>query len=218
VATRSCRVATLLIVATILSSVLLACGGSRPSEDSWSQPITTASVDAPLKPGDALQVSFSREPGLNGRFAIDETGTVSLPLIGHMVVTDRPAVEIKTIIEQEYADRTRNQSVQVVYLRRVRVLGEVRNPGIYHADPTMDLDDIVALAGGAGTDGNLRNVTLIRDGQEIETGLDVSQVVAVDVQSGDQIYVPKTSWFSRNAAVLIGATISAVGVIVAFSN
>lgn len=206
-----------IIVATFLSSVLLACGGSRSSNDSWSEPITP-SVDAPLMPGDLLQVSFSREPELNGRFAIDETGTVSLPLIGDMVATEEPASEIKSVIESEYEARTRNQSVQVVYLRRIRVLGEVRNPGIYHADPTMALDDIVALAGGAETDGNLTNVSLVRDGRDFETGLDLRQGAAVDLHSGDQIFVPKTSWFSRNAAVLIGATISAIGVIVAFAN
>ena len=38
------------------------------------------------------------------------------------------------------------------------------------------------------------------------------------IRSGDQIYVPKTSWFSRYAAVLIGATISALGAIIAFGS
>ena len=216
---RSHRVASRLVVGTILSSatLVLACGGSRPPEETWSEPVTL-SVDAPLKPGDALDVSFSREPGLNGRFAIDETGGVSLPLIGDMVVTDQPATEVKTAIEQLYSERTRNQSVQVVYLRRIRVLGEVRNPGIYHADPTMALDDIVALAGGAESDGNLTDVSLVRDGREVATGLDLRQGAAIELDSGDQIFVPKTSWFSRNAAVLIGATISAIGIIVAFAN
>jgi polysaccharide export outer membrane protein len=201
----------------VLSSALLACGGSRPPDEALSQPVAL-SVDSPLRPGDAVQVSFSREPGLNGQFAIDETGTVSLPLIGDMAATDLPAGEFKTILEGEYSARTRNQSVQVVYLRRIRVLGEVRNPGIYHADPTMALDDIVALAGGAEPDGNLTKVSLVRDGVEVEANLDLRQGAAVDLDSGDQIFVPKTSWFSRNAAVLIGATISAIGVIVAFAN
>jgi polysaccharide export outer membrane protein len=175
-------------------------------------------VDAPLEPGDALRVSFSREPELNGRFPIDEAGTVSLPLLGDVNVSDEPAGEVKERLEGEYAARTRNQSVQVVYLRRIRVLGEIRNPGIYDADPTMTLDDIVALAGGAEADGNLTKVSLVRGGEEVEKDLDLRQGAAIALESGDQIFVPRTSWFSRNAAVLIGATISAIGLILAFAN
>ncbi len=110
----------------------------------------------------------------------------------------------------------RNQSVQVFYLRRVRVLGEVRDAGLYLVDPTMTLDDIIALAGGASERGNLNRVRLIRDGQTVEANLDVSRSVAATLHSGDQVYVPKTSWLSRNSAVLVGALISAVGAIVAF--
>ena len=214
---RQVRPRIALFICIGLPIALLACGGSRPPDEAYTQPVVP-SADAPLRPGDAIQVSFSREPGLNGQFAIDETGAVSLPLIGDMVATDLPAGEFKSILEDEYAARTRNQSVQVVYLRRIRVLGEVRSPGIYHADPTMALDDIVALAGGAEPDGNLTKVSLVRDGVEVEANLDLRQGAAVDLHSGDQIFVPKTSWFSRNAAVLIGATISAIGVIVAFAN
>ncbi len=210
-------VASRLIIASIVSGALLACGGSRPSDDPVGQPITS-SVDAPLEPGDALRVSFSREPELNGRFPIDEAGTVSLPLLGDVNVSDEPAGEVKERLEGEYAARTRNQSVQVVYLRRIRVLGEIRNPGIYDADPTMTLDDIVALAGGAEADGNLTKVSLVRGGEEVEKDLDLRQGAAIALESGDQIFVPRTSWFSRNAAVLIGATISAIGLILAFAN
>ena len=139
-----------------------------------------------------------------------------LPLLGSRVVTERLAPEVKEELIREYGERTRNQSVQVVYLRRVRVLGEVRNPGLYHVDPTMTFEDALALAGGASGVGNLKNVSLVRGGERIASGLDVSRSVAAAIQSGDQIYVPKTSWFSRYGAVMIGATISALGVIIAF--
>lgn len=169
-------------------------------------------------PGDAIRVSFSREPELNGEFEIDETGTVSLPLLGARTVVDQPAAAVKVELADEYAWRTRNQSVQVVYLRRVRVLGEVRNPGLYRVDPTMTFDDVIALAGGANSQGNLKSVTLARDGEEMTEGLDVTRSVAATVHSGDQIFVPKTSWFSRYGAVIIGATIAAFGTIIAFSR
>jgi len=200
-----------------MSAMVTGCSSSPPPGEFANVP-APASVETPLEPGDAIRISFSREPNLNGQFTVDETGSVALPLIGDVLVSDRSASAVKTGIEQEYSERTRNQSVQVVYLRRVRVLGEVRNPGIYLADPTMGLDDILALAGGTTSDGNLENVSLVREGEQVASGIDVRLGAAVEVYSGDQIFVPKTSWFSRNAAVLIGATISAIGVIVAFAT
>ena len=169
-------------------------------------------------PGDAIRVSFSRDSGLNGDYPIDENGTVSLPLLGARSTGGRPSAKVKEDFEAEFSERTRNQSVQVVYLRRVRILGEVRAPGLYLIDPTMNFDDAIALAGGATDSGDLRNVRLIRQGQDVVEGLDVTLSVAASVESGDQVFVPKTSWLSRNAAVLIGATISAIGLIVAFAN
>ena len=208
----------------VLASVLLllatlACSsGGTPDPGLELAAQSGPSGEQPLMPGDALRVSFSRDTQLNGQYTIDETGVASLPLLGARTLTDRPAAQVKGDLVREYGERTRNQSVQVVYLRRVRVLGEVRNPGLHLIDPTMTFDDVIAVAGGATNDGNLRNVTLVRDGEEIVEGLDVRTTVAASVYSGDQIYVPKTSWFSRNGAVLLGATISAIGVIVAFSN
>ena len=169
-------------------------------------------------PGDALRLSFSGEPQLNGEYAIDETGTVALPLLGARVVTGRPAPVVKEELIEEYGKKTRNEDVQVVYLRRVRVLGEVRSPGLYRVDPTMSFGDALALAGGASADGNLEKVSLVRDGEEIARGIDVRGPVAATVQSGDQIYVPKTSWLSRYGAVVVGASISALGAIIAWGR
>lgn len=167
-------------------------------------------------PGDALRLSFSGEPNLNGEYDIDETGTVVLPLLGGRAVTGRPASEVKEGLIAQYAQRTRNDDVQVLYLRRVRVLGEVRQPGLYRVDPTMTIADALALAGGASDVGNIRDVSLVRNEEVIARGIDMRVAVAGTLHSGDQIYVPKTSWISRYGAVALGATISAVGAIIAW--
>ena len=207
-------------VAVLLACALLAgCAtthGSGPGADAL-----LAGQDGqaqPLVPGDAIRLSFSGEPGLNGQYSIDETGSVALPLLGARKVTDSPAPEVKEALARAYRERTRNQDVQVVYLRRVRVLGEVRNPGLYHVDPTMTFDDALALAGGAATDGDLKNVSLVRGGVEIADGLDVSRSVAAGLHSGDQIYVPKTRWISRYGSVVVGASITALGAIIAWGR
>jgi len=206
-------------ISTLMATALLACaGGSSQTPDPEQVLVERAPGEMPLVPGDAVRLTFSREPELNGVYTLDEYGSAVLPLLGERQLTDRSASQAKQDLVAEFTERTRNQSVQVMYLRRVRVLGEVRSPGLYQVDQTMTFDDVIALAGGATNDGNLENVRLIRHGEEIVDGLDVSRSVAASIESGDQLFVPKTPWIVRNGAVLIAASISAIGLMLAFAN
>jgi polysaccharide export outer membrane protein len=160
-------------------------------------------------------LSFWREPELDGEYIVDETGAVVLPLLGHRAVTGIRLTDLKQQLLEEYAEQLRNQEVQITLLRRVRILGAVDEPGLYYIDQTMTLGDAVALAGGATNEGKLDDIKIIRDGEEIRSNLDSTVSVVEEVQSGDQIIVPERSWFARNGAVIIAATISAIGFIVA---
>lgn len=200
--------------ATSLSAIYLAaamgCAGHPPPDSG-----PPAAGPVVLQPGDALRVAFSAEPGLNGEFRIDEDGTVVLPLLGERRVTSVPADSVKRKIIAEYDGVVRNQSVQVVNLMRVRILGAVASPGLYYVDPTMTLADAVALAGGASTEGKLGDVRLVRAGREFRTSLDVSSLELFEIRSGDQIIVSHRSWFARNSSVLIGSMIASLGVVIA---
>jgi polysaccharide export outer membrane protein len=162
----------------------------------------------PLEPGDAIRLRFSREGGFDGTYRVDEVSVVVLPILGERVVRGLPPLELKGQIRREYEEQLRNQAVEVTPLRRVRILGEIRNPGLFDVDPTMTLDDAIAMAGGATALGDLGDVRLIRGGGEVASGLNVRHSVVMGVRSGDQIYVPKTSWVSRNSGMLVGALIS----------
>ena len=169
----------------------------------------------PLVPGDAIRLSFWREPEYSGDYIVDERGLAVLPLLGQQKITGIPPATLKQRLLQEYGEQLRNQEVQIILLRRVRILGAVQNPGLFHVDPTMTLGDAVALAGGATPQGKLDGIRVFRGGFEIRSDLDTSAPVIDAIRSGDQIIVPERSWLSRNAAVIIGGTISAVGIIVA---
>lgn len=174
-----------------------------------------ADVKDALAPGDAIRLSSWREPQIAGVYTVDETGMVALPMIGSRKATQLPAQEFKRQLEAEYAKQLRNQEAQVTTLRRVRVLGAVKNPGIYHVDATMNLADAIALAGGATNDGKLQSVRILRGGREIRLDLTSRAPLEEYVRSGDQIMVPQRSWMARNGVVLAAATISAVGILLA---
>lgn len=210
---------TWLIRRLIGTSFTLALLFFTPWTRGWSQAHITSDSGAgalsePLAPGDAIQLAFWREPQLSGDYPIDETGMVVLPLLGPRTVARVPPAELKRTLLEEYAQQVRNQEVRITLLRRVRILGAVKNPGLYRVDPTMTVVDALALAGGATPQGKLKGIRILRNGQEIHSHLDVNMQLLEQVRSGDQIEVPDRSWFSRNGPYVLAAGVSAIGIIV----
>lgn len=202
-----------LIVAGTLG--VAACAGSTAANSNGAPAPARDNTLEPLEPGDALKLNFWREPELSGQYEIDEAGMTVLPLLGARDVTTLPAGELKRRLTDEYNQEIRNQEVQITLLRRVRVLGEVNQPGLYYLDATMTLGDAIALAGSVTSQGKQNDIRIVREGREVNSNLSLSELALEQVTSGDEILVPERSWFSRYGAILIGATISAVAFLVA---
>ncbi len=182
----------------------------------WAQSSTASAPEvAPLAPGDAIRATFWREPQLNGEYRVDETGTVVLPLLGARSVRDIVPARLKTALVNDYGRQLRSpDDVQIVLLRRVRVLGAVKTPGLYLVDPTMTLGDAIALAGGATREGKLNDIRVFRNGREIRSDVNGRARTGEPLGSGDQILVPERSWFSRQGVFLLAGSISAISVLV----
>lgn len=172
---------------------------------------STTGEELPLRPGDAIRLSLSREVELSGDYPVDEAGNVGLPMIGVRQVNGIPAAQLKQQLIDAYEEQLRNQTVQVILLRRVRVLGAVNQPGLYHVDPTMTLGDAVALAGGATPVGRIDEVRIVRQGREIDA--DMNDMAFRQIRSGDHVLVPERNWFSRNTGLVVGATLSVLGIL-----
>jgi polysaccharide export outer membrane protein len=176
----------------------------------------TDGVNPVLQPGDMVRLRIWREPDLSGEYRVDEHGVVVFPKIGPVAVGQLTTDSVKSLLVASYTQFLQNPSVEVVFLRRINVLGWVKNPGLYYVDPTMTLADALALAGGVNSDGNTKKIALYRDGEPVAEELSEQSLLAdLPLHSGDQLRVPQRSWFSRNAAVVVGATISATGLIAA---
>jgi polysaccharide export outer membrane protein len=160
-------------------------------------------------PGDLLQVRIWREPDLSGEFLVGTDGTVTLPKIGQRFVTGMPLDALREQLLALYRVSLRNPSISITPLRRVQVLGFVNRPGIFNVDPTLTLNGVLALAGGANVNGNLRRIRLVREGRVLYERVTAgSTLVTLDVRSGDQLYVGERSWADRNSGVLVAALIS----------
>jgi protein involved in polysaccharide export with SLBB domain len=204
-----------LVLVGIWPSTNFARLAAQQAQTVAAEPEGQKVLDSSLMPGDAIRLAGTAEKEVPGEYTVDEAGTVVLPLLGSRNVSGVPTAALKRQLVEDYRRQLKNQDVQITMLRRVRVLGAVKNPGIYYVDPTMTVADAIALAGGATQQGKLKGVQVLRADKVIRSDVDVNAPVGKEMQSGDQVIVPERSWFARNGQYVIGGAIAALGVIVA---
>jgi polysaccharide export outer membrane protein len=209
-----------LCIRTILLLLALASVGRAQTATQATAPDTVpAAVGAggSLLPGDIIRLRIWREPDLSGEFPVDDKGVAVLPKIGAQRVTGESQDELRDRLVGLYERYLRNPSIDVVFLRRINVLGSVRSPGLIPVDPTMVVADALALAGGVTPDGRQNRIELIRGGEVLTANISQrTRIADLPLQSGDQLYVPEKSWFSRHnvGGTLISAGLSLVTVLV----
>ena len=179
-------------------------------------PPSTTRPESWLLPGDALQILIWREPDLSGDFVVNEDGVVTLPMLGRIDTSGIPAFTLRARLTAMYERELRNPSITITPVRRVYVLGEVNRPGLYGLDPTASLVSAVALAGGASREGDLRKLSLIRDGQILLSRIDPTvDLLSTGVRSGDQIFVDRRGWLERNQNFVVSTVLGVAGIVVA---
>ena len=172
-----------------------------------------------LRVGDVLRVAVWREPALSGDFPVDQDGYVTLPLLGIRRADGMPWLRLRDSLLAGYRRELRTESISLTPLRRIYVLGSVLRPGLYMLDPTLGLEGAVALAGGAGLDGNLDRIRVMRDGQVFLDRIPVKATgQQYDVRSGDQLFVERRSWIDRNSTLLLTSVILLAGIVVSLAS
>ena len=193
--------------------LILAAAPAAPAETQSVQD----SEELLLMPGDILRVEIWREPDLSGDFQVDQDGTLVLPLLGKLLVTDRAWNIVKDDLMQDYLRDLRNPSIELTPFRNVYVLGEVNLPGRYNVHPTDDnLAGAVSLASGVTPDGDVTNMRIVRDGVIILDGIAGEQRLAeLGIRSGDQLFIGRRGWLDRNSTFIASAILSLSGIVVA---
>ena len=193
----------------LLLTVPLPCRGQE----------SVSAIDLILMPGDVIEVAIWREEDLSGEFLVDPDGYVTLPLLGQSPVTGLSWRTVRDRLLEAYLEELRNPSIELTPLRRIYVLGEVNEPGLYPVDPTVSLAGAVAMAGGASPLGDLRNLRVVRGGVLVLDGIPSENALAsLDVRSGDEIFVGRRNWFSRNSTFVISALLSVSTIIITLSR
>lgn len=176
-----------------------------------------------LNPGDGVQIIFlDISDDISGDYVVQPDGRLQLPFIGIINTEHKSYKEIKRIIVTRYDSLYKNPELSVHALLRINILGEVKNPGYYRVREDETIAGILALAGGVTGNGDIESVYIIRNNREIELNMgDVAEVGsrAIDfgLQSGDQIYVPRTWWAdAKGLTIIISAAALLVTVLAIF--
>ncbi len=144
---------------------------------------------------------------------ISEAGRISLPLVGHVDLSERSLSEIEDLLSERYAEFFVQPRVAVDFADTtqeglapwgtVTVLGCVKKPGPVSLPPTRDLSVSAAIQAAGGLDASARDnairVTRPRDdGSEQSFRVNLRAVGSqgkiqqdVPLRDGDVVYVPE---------------------------
>lgn len=185
------------IASNEFSAVSPAATGSTPSAASSS----VALPDYLLSPGDLLEISVFQVPDLTREVQVDESGSISLPLIGDIkaggMTTRSLQAEITKRLKAKYM-----QSPQVsVFLKssagqQVTVDGAVKTPGVFPIEGRMTLVQALARSGGLTPVGDPSAVLVFRhaNGRQMAAKFNVDDIEAgkaadPNLDAGDMVVV-----------------------------
>ncbi|HTM61999.1 MAG TPA: polysaccharide biosynthesis/export family protein [Burkholderiales bacterium] len=145
-----------------------------------------------LGPGDAVHITVFQQPDLTTDARVSDSGSISMPLVGHVKVGGQTTNEAANTISEalKSGQFLKNPQVAVALTtlrsRQVSMLGLIVHPGRYPLEESHTrLPDLIAAAGGIGAGGD-ETVTIIRDGKATKVN---SLSKDFELKGGDTIYV-----------------------------
>jgi polysaccharide export outer membrane protein len=155
-------------------------GAAAPAPLPAEEPLMQEDVYI-LGAGDGLNLRFLAVPEFSGPVDILNDGTVSLPLVGNVILAGLTLSQASQWLETLYRAQLQRPNLQLSVVRprplRVALVGEVERPGLYTLSTTGDttrtedatgfsgpptLVDAIQKAGGLTSTANLRRVWVQR--------------------------------------------------------
>lgn len=167
--------------------------------------VAVAGEDVPvyrLHVGDQLRFVVWNEADLNITIEVLEDGSITLPLVGRLVVEGMPLTEVeeecRAALEMYLVNPVVNVIVTKAYVSSVKIIGRIQGPGKVYLQPGDTLLDVIATVGGFSSRCDVKHILILNKNgsrivnlrpivmnEEIEVEIDIS------VMDGDLIIVPE---------------------------
>jgi len=155
--------------------------------------------------GIAPDIAFAKIEDLSSKETVAPDGNIYLPLVGAVRASGLTLNQLRHRVKEKVNKYVDNPEVSITIKtfggKKIIVLGEVNDPGVYRSYGKIKIVELIALAGGYTQDAVLRSVMLVRgdlDNPEIRT-IDVNAAIKkgdrsqnIEVEPQDIVYVPKT--------------------------
>lgn len=193
----------ILIVLGCILGLLTACEsvpqGPSAAATSAAAAVSAVSQNLPdpvgnyqLGAGDQIRLIVFNEDDLSGNFSVDDSGQLSLPLVGQVTAKGLNVTElegaISNALKQGYL-RNPRVSVEVLQYRPFYISGEVEGDGEYPYVVGLTVPRAVATAGGYTRRANKNRVVIIRAGSTERFEYPADQTTLI--YPGDVIEVPE---------------------------
>jgi protein involved in polysaccharide export with SLBB domain len=149
-----------------------------------------------LNTGDHVQVTVFEEPDLSIDAVLDDTGAISFPLLGELMVRGLTPRELEIRITEGLRGRfliNPRVNVAILEYRPFFVRGEVGSPGSFPFKPGLTVEKAVSMAGGFTARASKSEFYIISDdatGSETETRR--SATLSSRVRPGDVINIEQS--------------------------
>jgi polysaccharide export outer membrane protein len=145
-----------------------------------------------LRTNDQLRIQVYNEPTITGDYTVDGTGTLSVPVAGHVKAAGLTVAQLESRIAAKLNSgilKDARVSVQVTTYAPFYIRGEVKKPGEFPYKPGLTIGDAVALAGGFTyrADEDTAYVRASGYGAEVARPLNANPPVS----PGDNIRIPE---------------------------
>lgn len=128
-----------------------ACGETPPIDYPTEPPEIES--DIRLGPGDVIEIRVFQQQDMTAPYTISSQGTITFPLIGELLASDKTPRQLETEIRDRLADGyLRDPQVSILVKesnsRKIDVFGQVRRPGSLPFRDGMTITEAISSAGG----------------------------------------------------------------------
>lgn len=138
---------------------------------------------------------------------VDMSGSVLIPNIGSVSLKDMTLMEaeikLQKIINKLYSGTNSSLSITKAALKKISVIGSVKNPGTFIVNPFISVSEAIKYADGLLPNSSLRNISIARlNGDVVNVDLYNFLVFGdrsadVNLSNGDTLIIGATSNFIR---------------------